>query len=372
LSRGLDWPAGRVGSKKLLALDGGGIRALITIEVLARIEQRLQRRLGRDDSFTLAEYFDFIGGTSTGAILAATLASGMRVEQVRRFYEEHGRQMFGRARVLQRFRHRYAHQALADKLKEIFGEDTTLGSERLRTLLLIVVRNARTDSPWPVTNNPQALFNDRSRGDCNLDLPLWQLVRASTAAPTYFSPEVVTLGGQELLFVDGGVTTYNNPAFLLFLMATAAPYRLQWPTGADRLLLVSVGTGRSAAANSDLRPEQMNLLFNAASIPAALIFAAAVEQDLLCRMFGRCLAGEAIDLEVGPLRHPEPTGLPDLFTYLRYDADLSRTGLDRLGLPDIRPRDVQRLDSTAHMADLQRVGRALAERVVDEAHFEGF
>ena len=57
---------------------------------------------------------------------------------------------------------------------------------------MMVMRNHSTDSPWPVSNNPYAKYNDRSRDDCNLDLPLWQLVRASTAAPTYFPPEVVT------------------------------------------------------------------------------------------------------------------------------------------------------------------------------------
>ena len=45
--------------RKLLALDGGGIRGLITIEVLAKIEQLLQKELGRDDSFVLADYFDY-------------------------------------------------------------------------------------------------------------------------------------------------------------------------------------------------------------------------------------------------------------------------------------------------------------------------
>jgi uncharacterized protein len=53
------------------------------------------------------------------------------------------------------------------------------------------MRNVTTDSPWPVTNNPYAKYNARNRADRNLDLPLWQLVRASTAAPVYFPPEVV-------------------------------------------------------------------------------------------------------------------------------------------------------------------------------------
>ena len=79
------------------------------------------------------------------------------------------------------------------------------------------------------------------RADNNLAIPLWQLVRASTAAPTYFPPEVVTLGERDFVFVDGALTTYNNPAFQLFLMATLDAYRLCWPATESDLLLVSVG-----------------------------------------------------------------------------------------------------------------------------------
>ena len=72
---------GKVDSpRKLLALDGGGIRGIITIEVLARIESLLQQVLGRDESFVLSEYFDYIAGTSTGAIIATCLCLGKRVD----------------------------------------------------------------------------------------------------------------------------------------------------------------------------------------------------------------------------------------------------------------------------------------------------
>jgi uncharacterized protein len=86
--------------------------------------------------------------------------------------------------------------------------------------LLVVLRNATTDSPWPISNNPFAKYNDPANLANNLKFPLWQLVRASTAAPTFFPPEVITIEGQAFVFVDGGVTMYNNPAFQMFLMAT--------------------------------------------------------------------------------------------------------------------------------------------------------
>lgn len=360
------------GPKRILALDGGGIRGILTVEVLAAIERLLREALGRDDTFVLADYFDYIAGTSTGGIIAACLSWGMPVTKVRQFYVENGKEMFDKASILKRFRHKFADQKLSHRLQQEFGTDTTLGTDKLKTLLLLVMRNATTDSPWPISNNPKAMFNRRELEDCNLDLPLWQLVRASTAAPTYFPPEVVKCGPREFIFVDGGITMYNNPAFQAFLMATVEPYNLNWPTGEDKMLVVSVGTGTSPDANTDLAPADMNLVYNATSIPSALMSAALNEQDFLCRVFGKCLAGDVLDLEVGDLIGKQGPVTPKLFTYMRYNAELTRHGLDGLGLPDINPADVQQLDSVEHIDQLQRVGRAVAQQQVRAAHFAGF
>jgi hypothetical protein len=62
---------------------------------------------------------------------------------------------------------------------------------------------------------------------------------------------------------------------------------------------------------------------------------------------------------------------PKLFTYLRYNAELSRAGLDAMGLPDIVPEHVQKLDSVDHIAELVAVGQAVAAGV-KASHFEGF
>ena len=361
------------GPHKLLALDGGGIRGMISLEVLAKIEDLLQLQLGRDDEFVLADYFDYIAGTSTGAIIATCLSLGMRVDTIREFYKASGPAMFDKASLLRRFRYKFEDEKLADQLKGKIGADTTLGSEKLKTLLLLILRNATTDSPWPVSNNPKAKYNcDLTHDDCNLNLPLWQLVRASTAAPTYFPPQVIPIGSHNFTFVDGGVTMYNNPAFQLFLMSTVEPYNLGWPAVEDQMLLVSIGTGTSPNANLNLSPEEMNLIYNASSIPAALMFAASNEQDFLCRIFGNCLSGDEIDSEVGDMLGKRGPTSKKLFTYVRYNAELSHDGLSKLGLPDIEPRDVQQMDSVEHTADLQTVGQAVAEQKVGIQHFTGF
>ena len=359
------------GPKKLLALDGGGIRGVITLEVLQRLESMLAEQLGAGDDFVLGDYFDYIGGTSTGAVIAAGLAKGLRVAQLLDLYVTRSEEMFDHASLRRRYHYRYGSQRLRELLQSTLGKDTTLGSEDLKTLLLIVVRNATTDSPWPLSNNPNALFNDPRRADNNLAIPLWQLVRASTAAPTYFPPEVVTLGGRKFVFVDGALTMYNDPAFQLFLMATLDAYRLRWSATESDLLFVSVGTGTSPKADDYLRPGAMNLLFNVNSVPAALMYAAANEQDLLCRVFGRCRHGAPIDLEVGDLMHGEGLLEKRLFSYVRYNPELTRRGLNDLGLYDVVPEQVQRLDSVQNVGDLRRVGQAAA-RDVSVEHFAGF
>jgi hypothetical protein len=249
------------------------------------------------------------------------------------------------------------------------------------------MRNATTDSPWPLSNNPYAKYNEPARADCNGNFPLWQLVRASTAAPTYFPPEVIVLhstdrkSDKEFIFVDGGVTMYNNPAFQMFLMASLDRYwqrapagQRGWKTGADQMLIVSVGTGTSPDVRSGLKAEDMNLLFNATSIPSALMFAALNEQDLLCRVFGDCLVGDPLDREIDALQNSSGPLASDrkLFTYLRYNAELTRSGLDGLGCSKISPERVQQLDSVDAIDELRAVGHAVAEQKLEAAHFARF
>ncbi|MGE4089262.1 MAG: patatin-like phospholipase family protein [Candidatus Binatia bacterium] len=360
------------GPKKILALDGGGIRGMLTVEVLAAIEAMLRRALHRDENFVLADYFDYIAGTSTGAIIATCLSWGMSVNQIRDFYLQNGRQMFDKASLLRRHRYKYEDANLSNRLQQEFGPATTLGTDKLRTLLMMMMRNATTDSPWPISNNPHAKYNDRSRADCNLDLPLWQLVRASTAAPVYFPPEVVRIGNKEFIFVDGGITPYNNPAFQVFLMATLEPYNLNWPTGEENLLIVSIGTGTNPEAEDTLSSSDMHLFYNATTLPSALMYAALNEQDLLCRTFGKCLVGDQLDSEIGDLIGTKGPVSPKLFTYLRYNAELTKDGLQSLGITDINPKDVQQLDSFAHVEKLQRIGKAVAHQKVHVRDFASF
>jgi hypothetical protein len=102
------------------------------------------------------------------------------------------------------------------------------------------------------------------------------------------------------------------------------------------------------------------------------MYAALNEQDFLCRVFGKCLAGDPLDQEIGDLIGTRGPVIPKLFTYVRYNAELTFQGLAALGLTDIQPEDVQKIDSVEHIDDLQRIGRAVAQQKVKIADFAAF
>lgn len=358
---------------RMLALDGGGIRGVLTLEILTRLEALLAEATGQGAAFRLCDFFDYIGGTSTGAIISAGLARGMSAQELMTFYLSAGPKMFDKPFLLQRWRNLYKAEPLAQELKKTYGHDTTLEPQHLRCLLLAVTRNANTDSPWPISSNPLAKYNRADRLDCNLKIPLWQLVHASSAAPVYFPPEVLQWDPNDpakaFVFVDGGVTPYNNPAFLLYRMATQSPYNLSWPTGERNLLLVSVGTGSAPTMDGDVLSN--GLTDNLKNLPSALMYSASVDQDINCRVVGRCVQGAAIDRELGDLiprdAHGEKLSLEhDLgkaFLYARYNAELTRAGLDKLGLPNIEPDLVSQLDSVKAINDLRGIGQQVAQEI---------
>jgi uncharacterized protein len=361
------------GPRRLLALDGGGIRGLLTLGVLAALEKQLRERRGTP-GLRLCDFFDAIAGTSTGAIIAAGLARGMSVEELFSFYREFGVEAFTKRSIFERWKSLYADGALQRKLQEKLGATTTLEPDHLQCLLLVVTRNATTDSAWPIFSNPWAKYNRRDRKDCNLRIPLWQLVRASTAAPVYFPPETISWDkddpSKQFVFVDGGTTAYNNPAFLLYRMVTEPAYALGWEKGERNLLVVSVGTGSAPLIGQTADDPEQNLAAAAKQTLGALMNQASFDQDLSCRTVGRCVAGPWLDNEVGDLI-PRVDGQPvplshDLgraFLYARYDASLTNKGLSAIDCGDINPDDVSLLDSVEHMDALWRVGCGVGAQV---------
>lgn len=365
--------------KRLLSLDGGGLLGLVSLGILARMEAELAAHSGRGEHFRLRDCFDYIAGTSTGAIIAAALMLGRSVAEIQHFYDAPGAEMFTPApfwtRLLSGFSHKFDHRYLAAMLQREFTEETVLDLQRSGDLpsdrhLLVVTQNVTNDSCWPISTNPDAKYNDEARPDCNRRIPLWQLVRASTAAPSFFAPEIVELTPEKTFaFVDGGLTPHNNPALKLFQMATHPEYRVAWPAGQENILLVSVGTGSSRDPQPQPNRFGTALLALARRTPSDLMRGMNLEIDAACRTIGACVHGPVINREVD--RMTGPSGVhPKQFTYIRYDADISVSGLRTLGLR--HPGGKLGMDDVRRMDLYRTIGRAAAEQVDVAEHFRGF
>ena len=360
----------------MLALDGGGIRGVLTLEILNTLETHLRRRHG--DGLVLADYFDYFGGTSTGAIIATALALGKPVRDVQEMYRNLSGKIFSKRFLPLRMRSIYRDGPLANELEAFLGADRKLGDPELRSLLLLVHQNTETDSPWPESNCTHAKYNRADRylktpPDRNLDLPLSPLVRASAAAPVFFPPQELEIGSNAFVFQDGGITPFNNPALILFLMATLPEYGLAWPTGPDRLLVVSVGTGSSAAVHPNLVARQVNLVFNAKNLSSVFMNGASMVQDMLCRSLAETRAGKAIDSEFGSRVGAGGIGGRSLFSYVRYNADLSDDGLRAEGVTDesVR-RSLRKLDAIDRIPDLESLGRKIGAAADFDRDLAGF
>lgn len=348
--------------RRILSIDGGGIRCMIALEILLSLENQIIEQTG-DPSRRLSDQFDLIAGTSAGAMLAGAIAMGSSMTDVRDFVLANSKLMFKPTRWYNRYRSLYDKAELEQHMRDWYGADTTLGSDKLKTLLLMVMRNWSTDSPWLVSNNPHAIFNQPDLDDCNLHLPLWQLVRASAAAPAYYVPETITFGQQnqyEFIFVDGGLTGFVNPAFKAFQYVTNGAYGLNWKATEEQLTIVSVGSGDIRHKKLSKTEKDINVFKSVLGIPNAMIYATTREQDLLCRTFGRCLTGESIDLEVSDMKQTSFPLESRMFRYHRINPVISDSGLKEIGCGHIRPKDVASIDKVDNVGQMAEVGQAMS------------
>ena len=147
------------GPKRILALDGGGLKGILTLGFLRRIETILRERYGNDENFRLCHYFDLIAGTSTGSIIAASLALGMGVEELIGHYDRLGREVFKKDLLRPGvIRSKYDEAKLIENLKVVLGANRTIGDPSLKTGLLVMTKRLDTGSPWPVGNNPRGRY----------------------------------------------------------------------------------------------------------------------------------------------------------------------------------------------------------------------
>ena len=75
-----------INERKILSIDGGGIKGIYAAKVLAFIETTFNIRI--------CDYFDMLAGTSTGAIIAAALALGIKACDIYDMYINYAKQIF--------------------------------------------------------------------------------------------------------------------------------------------------------------------------------------------------------------------------------------------------------------------------------------
>src|SRR5437588_7420440 len=104
--------------KRILAIDGGGIKGVFPASFLASLEDSL--------GMNPAVFFDLISGTSTGGIIALGLGLGLSANAILSFYEQHGPQIFAGNRLLRFLRHvgfsKYSTEPLRKALESVFGD----------------------------------------------------------------------------------------------------------------------------------------------------------------------------------------------------------------------------------------------------------
>lgn len=228
--------------KRVLAIDGGGIRGLLPASLLVALEQREGKPAGSQ--------FDLLAGTSTGGIIAAGLAAGTPAKDILWLYQEHGPAIFQRRwlYLLDPFIHaRYSAAALESALKRVLGA-RRLGAPDLKAELLVPTYAVQL--PFPIDLDGDGVeecassffFKSwKAREKPLYDFELWRVARATSAAPTFFpAAKISNVLGNLFIMVDGGVFA-NNPA----LCAWAAAKQL-WP--GEAIQVVSLGTGTRVRA----------------------------------------------------------------------------------------------------------------------------
>lgn len=236
---------------RILSVDGGGIRGVLPGTILAQLEKILQRQ--SNSQRKLGDYFDMIAGTSTGGILSCIYLmpddngkAKYSAQDAVDLYIKNGHKIFDRT-TAQRIstgdgilHQKYSQDALYELLTTYFG-DVTL--DKLIKPSLI--------TSYDITDRNAVFFTSAdARIDEIYNFYVRDVARATSAAPTYFSPaHIESMNKQIFSLVDGGMFA-NNPALCAYAEARKLnfsklfddPQKKDKPTAAD-MIIVSMGTG---------------------------------------------------------------------------------------------------------------------------------
>lgn len=369
------------GPKRILSLDGGGVRGILASGILLEIETRLARRSGKRD-FRLCDYFDLIGGTSTGSIIASALAIGRSVSEITQLYRELAPNVFAKDGAAEGIRRpRFDADRLEAALARELG-DHEMSSQALKTGLAIFAKRVDTGSAWTLTNNPRSVYWDGPPGGFpNKRFQIRKLVLASAAAPSFFEERRIRLipegepvpphGDVWGEFVDGAIAGFNDPSLQLLKVATLAPYGFNWASGDDRLMMISVGAGYwrptidAAAFDGGLLGAFAPTAARAVEALKSMIHDASLNTLVTMQALSAPPKPWRINSEIAEMRGARLSPVPVLH-FQRFDArlddesEMRRLGLS-YGLEEIEAMKELASDDGATLARLHEIGRSVGE-----------
>lgn len=227
---------------KILSLDGGGIRGVMSVRIIQEIEQQIQKLKGQ----SLHEYFDLIAGTSTGALTTAALAIGMNTNQILNIYKYETQEIFPyqsrlcpeRLPLIAKYgisAPKFSNQGLINVIKKYFIKNKVpiKIKDVVKPYILIVAYNMSTEEPTFFVNK-----NYSQDSFWYSDIPLWEICVSSASAPTYFPPYELKNKGESYAYVDGGVAA-NNPTLAAVSHAIKLGHKL------EEISVISIGTGKN-------------------------------------------------------------------------------------------------------------------------------
>ncbi|KAL3111799.1 hypothetical protein niasHT_011086 [Heterodera trifolii] len=241
---------GRGDALRLLSLDGGGIRGLVIIQILLELERmadgggNTQNKEKKKYNF-LRRHFDFVAGTSTGAILALALADGTPLVDCLRLYLKLKDDVFGPEAKESRFGG-YKPEHLEKFLQDHFGKERKMSDIRCGKMKVFATATDARKIPVQLVlfRNYYSPFV-ASTEHSHESVCVWTAARCSSAAPTYFS----NVGG----LIDGGIYA-NNPSNELLneihLHNKWAKMNKEQPEK-DINFMLSIGTGKMPPRDVD-------------------------------------------------------------------------------------------------------------------------
>ena len=205
-------------NRRILSIDGGGIKGVFPAAFLADIEETLDH--------PLYSYFDLIVGTSTGGIIALGLGLGLRAAEILEFYQDYGPQIFSGSSyirtVKQALWRKYSHEKLRRALEETFTTKTLADA---KTRLVIPSMNIDTGEVHIFKTQHHPKF------ERDYKVPVVEVALATASAPTYFP---IFRTASEFPLVDGGIWA-NNPVGVAAVEAVGV---LEWPRNKVRVLSI--------------------------------------------------------------------------------------------------------------------------------------